>query len=339
MSVCASMREERAPRISAVARFFCGFLLALICSHGIGGELEVVQDLGFGVFAVRDNEAASTLRIRHRGVPVSSIGGAGGILVVAPGEPGRYRLSGFPPEIPLDVEIVASDVFSLGGQGGGEHFTLEAFTHDVIVTDALGQAELLVGATARTSGSGAPYAEGLYSGLFEIEVRYWSLPDQAYLTRSFGVFARGEIRSTLVLEQIDPLRFGGLSAFADPVARARFIVGPRGATRVENEPPASIGVVSGAHPGRIRVSGAAPLQTFSIAFEPPEIQLMHSSGLASLPRFSVREFTHYPTGLAFRADANGVLEFSVGATLETELTDHPYPEGDYQGFVTIVIDY
>jgi hypothetical protein len=301
-------------------------------------ELELRQELDFGVLAIRGNDAVSTLALRHRGLPASSGGGAGGLMVVAHGRPGRYLFTGLPPLTALDISVTASDSPSLDGQGAGERLVLEQFSFDALTTSAAGEAELLLGAALRTSGNGLPLAEGQYRGAFEIELRYWSLPDQAYVQQVFGAFVGFELRSSIVAEQLAPLRFGLLTAFADAAGQAALRLSPNGGIAMSREGQARIEAIGGAAPGRIRVSGAAPWQLLKVNFEPDEIHLAPQSGTGSA-RFVVGDFTTAPDGLAFKTDADGTLEFAVGATLKTEAGSLPYAEGDYHGVVTVVVDY
>jgi hypothetical protein len=326
----------------AGARFFlmllvCGLLAGMRMAQA--AEFDERQELDFGVIAIRSNDAVSTLTLRHRGQPVSNGGGAGGLMVVAHGTPGRYRLHGLPPLTVLDVSVTATDFPSLDGQGVGERLTLDTFTFDALTTSATGEAELLLGATLRTSGNGSPPPEGVYRGAFEIELRYWSVPDQAYVQREFGAFVRFELRSSIIAEELAPLRFGLLTAFADPARQATLRLSPAGAIAMSHAVPARVEAIAGATPGRIRVSGAAPGQLLKVVFEPDEIHLTPQNGSAGSARFVVGDFTTAPSGLAFKSDTNGTLEFAVGATLKTELSSLPYAEGGYHGVVTVVVNY
>lgn len=313
-------------------------MLLFAAGAAFAAAFQEQQSLDFGTLALRSNDAVSTVRLRHRGLPISTGGGAGEMLVVTHGQPGRYRVSGLPAATAVDVEVTTIDEPSLDGQGAGERLQVDAFTFDALRSDATGEAELRLGATLRTSGSGQPYPEGVYRGAVEIGLRYWSLPDQAYIERSFNAFVEMELRSSISAEQLAPLRFGSLTAFPDPDRQAVLRLSPSAAVSISAAAPASIGVIGGAAPGRIRVSGAAPLQLLTVEFQPSEILLSHQGGSAGA-RFIVGDFTTLPSGLAFKSDAGGTLEFTVGATLRTELTGSSYDEGDYHGVVTVVVNY
>lgn len=335
----SSLNAALATTVAGVVFLCCSLFIALCPQPVRAATLDTVQQLDFGLLASRHNDNVSSVLLRHRGEPVMSLAG-GGLLLIVPGTPGRYQLSGLPPFVPLEITIGASEALSLGGQGAGERLTLDSFTFDTLSADGSGNATLLLGATLRTSATTLPYAEGPYLGSFGIQVRYWSPEDQVHVTREFGVFARVELRSSIALEVIEPLRFGSLSAFAHPLGDpARLTLSPDGALQLRNQPPASLGVIAGAAAGRVRISGAAPSQILQVVFDPPTVFLTHNSGNPESARFEAGDFTHAPAGLAFRADANGNLEFSVGATLRTELTDRRYFEGGYSGQVTVTVHY
>src|SRR5690606_25037759 len=102
--------------------------------------------------------------------------------------------------------------------------------------------------------------------------------------------------------------------------QASLRLSPAGAIAMSHAAPARVEAIVGAAPGRIRVSGAAPGQLLKVTFEPEEIYLTPVNGSAGSARFVVGDFTTAPNGLAFKSDANGTLEFAVGATLQTELS-------------------
>lgn len=300
-------------------------------------SLDIQRDLSFGVLAARSNVGVSTCRVLHRGQPVSSVSGAGGLLMIVPGEPGRYLFRGLPANAPVQITVVERDGLRLGGQG--EALRLSAFTFDEGTSNAGGELLFLLGATLATSATGHAYQEGVYYGAVDIELSYWSQPDQAYVKPLFGVTVQVELQSSIAMEQLQPLNFGAMSAFSHSAQRASLRLSPTGAVSLSNSTLARIISIGGASPGRIRVSGAAPLQALNVSFDPPTVVLQHRFAGSQSARFEVRDFTYYPAGVAFHSDVLGNLEFSVGATLDTSLTSSIYQDGEYVGIVTVRVDY
>lgn len=312
-------------------------LLGLGAAPTLAADLQELQPLDFGRLALRGNEAVSTLLLRHRGQPPAQIGGAAQWLLIEPGQPGRYRLDELPPLTEIEIEVIASDDFTVGGQGAGERIHIDSFSFDPLRSDGSGAAELRLGGRLHTSGSGELPAEGLYRAAVEIELRYRSPPSQAEVSRRFGVFAQFELRNTVMAEQLQALDFGLLSALPAADAQARLRLSPSGQLNGTAGAPARLLALGGVSAGRIRVSGAAAGQLLEVKFEPPSIELCHPNPASAC--FEVSDFTTSPQGLAFKSDAQGVLEFNVGATLSTTHTDHAYDEGAYRGHVSVEINY
>lgn len=125
-----------------------------------------VQTIHFGTFAIKNNSAVHTLRVSRTNVVTADSAFA---LFTAPIR-GEYDLAGFPSSTPFTVTI--SDA-TLNSGGGGEPFYLSNFTPGTgLTTDGAGNAEVRFGATLATSGVGANYTDGTYSGTIDITIDY-----------------------------------------------------------------------------------------------------------------------------------------------------------------------
>ena len=299
----------------------------------------MLQSLSFGTFSVRNNSEVSTVLIRRSGGPVVT-GGARTVAILEPGQPGHYRFDGLPAFIDVEVMVVTLQNLSFGGQEFGERLILGDFTLGEVRADALGVAEFWLGASLRTSGTDEPYFEGPYIGSFEIKIRYWSPDDRLFVERDYGFEVLAELKSSVELEILQNLSFGSVSAFASTGGVASLTLSPTGSVSSSNPPGggAKIVYLDGAQTGRVRVSGAAPYLSLNVTFEPAELLLESASGFDGA-RFTVRDFRQRPFSEGLKADANGNAEFSVGATLETELSDKLYVDAVYRGTVVISVDY
>ncbi len=123
-----------------------------------------VQELGFGTFALKNNSSRYLLRVSRLGVVTSD----SQFVILSPPTPAEYSLSGFTPSTLLVVTIPDSTITV-----GGDSFDLESFTPTPgLTTDSSGNAVLRFGASLYSSGLGANYTNGSFSGTINITVNY-----------------------------------------------------------------------------------------------------------------------------------------------------------------------
>ena len=120
--------------------------------------MEVNVPLSFGTFAIPNNSLVSQLTIstNYRSYSTNHI------HVIQPGQPGEFKLVEFPVHTRLFLNASLpqqSTVFV----GETERFTLTNIElPDSVITDSNGEADLLVGATIKSSGNGGRYLDTKY---------------------------------------------------------------------------------------------------------------------------------------------------------------------------------
>lgn len=130
-------------------------------------SLSEVRPLSFGTLVIRDNSTVNSVTVPLTG----SVGTTGDILVLAPGAPGRFTVSGLPGGAALDLMINAEPLFGSQSQSGETFFRInQFFIPSPITTDASGTATFDLGAQLDTSGNGNLYGEDSYSGSVTITV-------------------------------------------------------------------------------------------------------------------------------------------------------------------------
>ena len=123
------------------------------------------QQLHFGTFALVDNLTVSTLKVPYNGTnPVAT----NKLYPLSFGQAGNYSLSAFPAFTPLIISISDYELKI----GVSEPFTVGSFTHESIITDVNGEAQLRLGATLSTSGTGTLYGDAVYSGNMNIVISW-----------------------------------------------------------------------------------------------------------------------------------------------------------------------
>lgn len=155
------------------AKAFLGAaLLVLICPCAAHAQSVVVNDdLTFGHVSIRDNSVPRDIQLLPTGNYV-----ADPEYVFYSDEPalGSISISGQPPSALMDVTIDLTGVVvgPSGGGGGTGTFTLvNPFTvPPVIVTSPAGTANFQIGGTLRSDGSGLPFLDNSYLGIFSVSV-------------------------------------------------------------------------------------------------------------------------------------------------------------------------
>lgn len=122
----------------------------------------IIEDISFGTFALRNNNAQYTIVLAPDNTAVYSP------EIISGTEPqrGEYFIEEFPINTALDI-TVTDGVLS---DGAGQAFSVTDFTHDPLMTSPTGTATINLGATLRTSGTGIRYDSGNYSGTVDLTV-------------------------------------------------------------------------------------------------------------------------------------------------------------------------
>ncbi len=149
-----------------------GVFAALIGSTLLWGSIAHAaiienQPLNFGTWAITNNVGFKLITVN----PDGSFSSSPGIIniIVAPTQ-GIYRVDSLPPSTAI-LSINATELAPL--TGGNQDFTLTAFqvVHDP-VTNVSGEVNITLGATARTTGTGVPYDDAVYTGTIQLEINY-----------------------------------------------------------------------------------------------------------------------------------------------------------------------
>lgn len=298
-------------------------------------EIEELSVFDFGTIAITGNGSVSVLEFPRSGRNLNVIGD---IVVVAVGQPGRYRLTGFPPNTNIDVEI--DDItLSAGGTGIPELLSVGSYDTGSVRTNELGEVEFQLGASFSTSGNGGSYEDAPYSGNAQLRFHYWEPSLSDYVTVSENVTFAGEVRSSFELTEADRLNFGVLYAVGTPDDQASLRLFPDGRRDVTNAGNARIVSLTQPTPGVVAVSGAAPFRELDITVSATDVLLRHTQAPAG-PHFILNAMATLPDQSG-RTDEFGALEIRVGGTLNTQITatEVVYPAGTYEGTYTITVSY
>lgn len=125
-----------------------------------------VQQLDFGLFSLRDNNAQHDLSVSA--ADNSWMAGAA-FAVATPPQRGEYLLEGFTPGTEIFVNVDDGSL-TLNGAGGAQILATVNYTVSpgTIIADGSGDATVYVGATLRTLGDASVYTSGPYSDDLDI---------------------------------------------------------------------------------------------------------------------------------------------------------------------------
>jgi hypothetical protein len=111
-----------------------------------------IQALDFGTIAVTDNSSAESLTIDKFGNTIVS----SKLLVVSPPTSGRFLIDNLAPNTGISISMSHNASTMTPLISSQEFFTFSLTDYsDYLVADANGEAELLIGGTITTSGSGS----------------------------------------------------------------------------------------------------------------------------------------------------------------------------------------
>ena len=142
-----------------------------MCPHPLwatGPTYDIFENLGFGQFAVRNNNGIYAMTVDENNDFSYDVNG---FISAADPQRGEYIFEDLPPS--TSVTMVVDDTeLSLDGLGGSPRFSVRDFTYNPLTTDGSGAVLVFLGATLRTSGTSQHYESGSYSGETLITVSY-----------------------------------------------------------------------------------------------------------------------------------------------------------------------
>jgi len=320
------------------ASFRCLFFVLAMLTFPVSAqpEIEELIVLNFGTLAITGNDSVSTLELPRSGRNLSV---SGSLVIVEVGTPGRYLLTGFPPNTNIDIDL-SDATLSAGGTGIPELLDVDRYDASSVFTNELGEAEMQLGASFSTSGNGGSYEDAPYSGGSQMRLTYWEPDVGDYVTDIENITFSGEIRSSLVLEELQGLSFGTLFARATPDDQASIRLFPDGRIEVTDAGDARIVSLSEPLPGVLLVRGAAPNRSLSVDIQSGDVLLRYVQEPGSL-HFVLNGLETSPSSSGVTNEA-GELEIKVGGTLSTQLTtteERIYPDGTYEGTYEVLISY
>lgn len=298
-------------------------------------ELQENVALDFGVIAVPDNNGPAKSFI----LPVTGQATVDqGIIQIQQPVRGLYDLTGFPPSTQVTV-INGSGSLSAGGLGLPPYFVFSNVTTNEPFTDTNGDAQLVITGTLTTSATGQAYPDAPYSNDITLELSYYSIPDENFISVFESITVHTETSTSLNLTEDSVLDFGRLAATAAPGVQASMVLATDGSISTSDNGGARLVAISGAAPGHISLQGAAALYDLTITVQATTIYLTHET-LPGAPRFEISNFTTLPSGTG-RTDNEGNLDILVGATLRTEdvTPAEVYPDGNYSGTYVLTVEY
>jgi hypothetical protein len=145
----------------------CLLGLGLLCGSAAHAAITEIQPLNFGQWAITNNTGFKVITVNPNG----SFSNSPGLfnIVFTPTQ-GIYRVDSLPPFTTIN-SVNATMLVPM--TGGNQNFTLDTFQviHDPS-TNASGEVNITLGATARTTGTGVPYDDATYTGTIQLEINY-----------------------------------------------------------------------------------------------------------------------------------------------------------------------
>lgn len=149
-------------------RFFLISCMCLFfCASPAFAQVTVQQALTFGSFIVKTNDAQYDITVNVDG---SYSYDAAAYIEISPPQRGVYLFSG----LPVSTAITSVDVVQGGAllAPGGVFQMVNFQETSPASTSPLGVAQIFIGATARSSGSGAAYPDQTYLGTVDITINF-----------------------------------------------------------------------------------------------------------------------------------------------------------------------
>jgi hypothetical protein len=297
-------------------------------------QILTLQRLDFGILAVRANAVPSTLTLSPQGA--ANYGSA--FVSIATGTPGRYRLTGYPAFTDISVTMSASTI-TLASGVPGESFSVAApITKPLTLrTDINGQVDFDLGASLTTSGSNVLYQDGAYVGHAGLTLTFNVAEVAQFSNQPIDVDV--VLRTNLAVAESEKLNFGRLVVFSSAVDQASMNLAPNGQVNILNPGAARIIRFGSETPATFQVTTGAAYAPVTLTLPSSTVYLTHQSLSPDVARLLVTDFVSLPTSANAKLDANGALEFRVGATLRTEQTAKRYQDGVYSGAYLLDVEY
>lgn len=146
------------------------FLLILLFSNTVQSQLVELRPLNFGQLAITSNDSANQLSMDYLG----NLAFDPPIRIITRGEPGLFVASGFAGNVQLFVTTAIQNTVMNPGLVSGEYMQLIALDVPASVfTQPDGTAEIPVGGTISTSGSGSTtFADATYVSTIRVTINF-----------------------------------------------------------------------------------------------------------------------------------------------------------------------
>lgn len=143
------------------------FVVLCMCAAESFAGVTVVQQMSFGSFVVKRNDAQYDITVSAGGsYGYSSVG----YILIVPPQQGIFDIDGLPASTPVS-SVTVSQYGPLAGSG--DSFEMLSFqTSNNPTTDSSGVLRVSVGGTARSSGTGNPISDQTYNGQLEITINF-----------------------------------------------------------------------------------------------------------------------------------------------------------------------
>ncbi|MDH5258742.1 MAG: DUF4402 domain-containing protein [Gammaproteobacteria bacterium] len=162
---------------SSVKSYSCNFLLVtalfacLVIPPAYSDTIIEQSYLDFGTIALKNNASTYTIRVRYTGQIINDPE----IIIVTPGTPAEYLLTGFPASTLLTITVTSLAGITtspISPVPGNQQFTISNFDYlPSVSTNATGEATIYVGATLTSSGTGV-YDDTLYVTTTNLVITY-----------------------------------------------------------------------------------------------------------------------------------------------------------------------
>lgn len=315
----------------------CLLLFLLLIPSSLWAQIVVdeLEPFDFGTLAIPSNTAVSELVFPRTGRNLTI---EGDIVLVERGTTGRYLLSGFPPNVSIELEV--DDTELRAEDGLTEPLDIDQYDANDLVANEAGEVELQLGGRLQTSGTGEPHEDSLYTGSTTLRFEYWEPEQGDFVTSSANIDLATEVRTSINVEEAQALHFGTLFARTSADDQASLTLSPEGGIEISSPGASRLVQLEPPEVGVLQITGAAANVDLAIEADSGPVLLEHSESPGSAPHFVLDPIKTSPEESG-RTDGDGFLEIRVGGTLTTEETAETtvYPEGVYQGTYEMTISY
>lgn len=142
----------------------CLILTLSLLSIPSSADVISLTKLRFGKFIVAENNNKQSVTVNLDG----SYNFSSSLIMIDPPQRGEYQIHDLAPNSTLHLDV--SQIQPLSATGN--FFILKNFENFHTNSDNNGVANLILGATAESSGNGLPYRDQTYSGTIQILISY-----------------------------------------------------------------------------------------------------------------------------------------------------------------------